>query len=390
VRRREFLQTAVTGPLVLALLGGCDNKVARLAFSGEAVPTRHAKRFSIERGEGFVVLRVSSRDGPADQQRHIVLFAPDATGEVIERAQRGSVVVRAPVQRIAANNATDEAFLIEVGALDRLVAVGGTKTYFDALRQRTRAGDVVQLGYDWHTPPNLDLLATARPDVFLMRLSDLRHAASLERSLSLGVPTIPTFVEDEETYLARAEWLVFFGSLVGRTQAADERFRDIERRVADLKLAIAHRPRKKAVWAYPQGADRWVAIVGGADAEYLNDAGADNLLAAPADAKGRDTLEVSTERLLSDARDADCWIIGDVHAARVHNKSLLSGIRAWRDERLFTNTLRFNAEADAFDWYQSAVVRPDEVLADFVQMIHPELGRRPFKYLGPIAGAAVP
>lgn len=290
-------------------------------------------------------------------------------------------MIRTPVIRIAANAASDEAFLGQLGVKDRLVAVGGRVSFDDAVRQGVIDGRIGQIGYNWHAPPNLDVLLAVRPDVFLMRLSDLAQTPVLDRARRLGLTVVPTFAEDEPTYLGRAEWIRLHGLLTGREAEADRLFAQIDMRVQALKTAVAARPAVPMLWAYPAGGDRWVATVRGAEQAYLADAGGLNLLLRPEDPRQWSSETLSTEQILPVAAKAEAWIIGDLHAAPPRSTTIERVSPAFRDGRLFANTGRSNLSANAYDWYQTVFVRPDWVLADFVKALHPELVAEPFRFL---------
>ena len=51
---------------------------------------------------------------------------------------------------------------------------------------------------------------------------------------------------------------------------------------------------------------------------------------------------------------------------------------------MFGNSGRTNAAENAYDWYQTALVRPDWVLQDFVKALHSDLVAEPYRYLKPL------
>lgn len=356
---------------------------------GTAIPLRHARYLQLEQHAGYVVARlqapVADQGGAREPQSDTVVLVPD-TGTVptLTGALRGATVVRTPVRTIAANNGVDEAFLSTLGVADRLVAVGGLRSFDDTTRRRAQAGEIAQIGYNWHAPPNLDVLIARQPDVFLMRLSDLAQTPVLQRARALGLTVVPTFAEEEPTYLGRAEWIRFFGLLTGTGARADALFEEIEANVAALKAQVANQPKPSVLWAYPAGADRWVATVRGAEAAYITDAGGRNLMAQPEDPARWSSETVSSEALLPLATRTDLWLIGDLHAAPPRGRAVLDAFPAWREGRLFGNTGRSLPDEDVHDWYQTGVVRPDWVLADFVKMLHPQLRSEPFRFLKPL------
>lgn len=357
---------------------------------GEAIPVTHARYLKLERHPGFVLARL--RAPVADQsgaqvreQTALIVMAPrDGPDPVLDGELSAATVVRTPVRRVAVNASPDEVFLTQLGMRDSLVAVGGRVSYDDVVRQAVIEGRIGQIGYNWHAPPNLDVLVAARPDLFLMRLSDLSHTPALDRARSLGVTVAPTFAEDEPTYLGRAEWIRLHGLLTGREAEADRLFAGIVAEVERLKALAATRSPTPVLWAYPNGGDRWVATVRGSENAYLTDAGGRNLLARAEDPMKYSSETLSTETILPVAPQAQVWILGDIHAVPPRSTSVEAASPAFAGRRLFANTGRTNAAADAYDWYQTGVVRPDWVLADFVKALHPDLVAKPFRFLKPL------
>lgn len=381
--------------LVATLLVGCDERGTAVQpesgvvqEEGTPIVLRHAKYLTLSSHPGYVVARLQVPGAyPADGSLAVdtlVLAPADGPAPPLDGALRGATLIRTPVQRIASNAGSDEAFLTQLGVEERLVAVGGLASYDDGIRRRALSGEIGQIGYNWHSPPNLDVLLAQRPDVFLMRVSDPSQTPMLQRARKLGIAVVPTLAEEEQTYLGRAEWIRLYGLLTGSQARADALFAEVEARVATLKAAVAARPRKQVLWAYPNGADRWVVTVRGADNAYITDAGGTNLLAKPEDVQRYSAETMTTEALLPLAEQADVWLIGDLHAVSPRSAATERSFRAWREGRLFANTGRTKAEANAYDWYQTGLVRPDWVLGDFVKALHPDLVPEPFQFLKPL------
>ena len=391
------LLPGITLALGLAL-SGCDrteqpSAATTAAEIGEPaiqhIPLRHAQYLKLERRDGFVVAHLkgpmANEQGAAQEWTATIVLAPsDGPIPELRGDLRDATVIRTPVRRIAANAGSDEAFLGQLGVKDRLVAVGGVASYDDDIRRKAKAGEIGQVGYNWHSPPNLDVLLATRPDVFLMRLSDPAHTPVLKRAQSLGLAVLPTLAEEEQSYLARAEWIRLYGILTGTEARAEQIFAEVEARVLELKKKAASRPKTKVLWAYSAGADRWIATVRGAEASYITDAGGINLLARAEDPNQYPTQTISTETILPFGDQADVWLLGDIHAVAPRNPAIERGFRAWREQRLFGNTGRTAATENAYDWYQTALVRPDWVLSDFVKALHPELVDEPFRFLKPL------
>ena len=392
--RRAFLHG--TGALALSACSRhhqSDQKrvdYSQIAPVPGPVTVDHSPHFSVERRDRLTLVRVRAdqyTDSKTDGDRSSATLAlvphdaplPELTGEF-----SSAIVVRTPVERIAVASGADEAYLRELGAQDRLVAVGGAQSFDDEIRARVRSGEIKQIGYSWHSSPALDVALAANPDVLVINLYNLEHAPALARANDLGLPTIPHFFNAEGTYLGRAEWIKLFGLLLGKAEEAQRRFAAIESRVDELRSLVAGRRQPHVLWAYYLGGDQWSATVRNASGQLLEHAGAVNVLADAHDPLQNFSRQVSTEELLSRGLDAEIWLAGDAFSAPMPSAAYLEEIAAWRDERLWSNDVRYKPEVNSTDWYETAWVRPDIVLADLVAMVHPGLiDHEPF-FLRPV------
>lgn len=386
-------------PLLLALLGtacgGNEPGVPAASAGGArqagvAVPMAHARTFRVsDHGHYRVVdMRASiitwggDAKGP-EQSVRLLLVPRDAEMPALTGDLAEATVVRTPVQRVAVNLAPFEAMLRVLGAEERLVAVGGAKSWDDALRAKVLAGEVAQIGYGWHLPPQLDALVAARPDVLLMSMGDLGHTQHLDRIRALGIPVVPVFLDAETDYLGKVDYLRLVGMLTGREAEADAYVAMVEDNVERLKRAAAAQPPKTVIAAWFAGGDRWMATVRNGDGQLLRDANGINLLAEP-DSPTRDAyVRIGTETLLARGRDAACWIARDSHSNPFGERAVLAQFRAYREGCMFAADGMTKPAADAFDLYETAVLRPDLVLGDMVRMLHPPLRDAPFLYIQP-------
>lgn len=369
---------------------------APLAFAADrgesgGISIRYATGFTIERHGGLKILEItaplkswSNERAPAEVQRDKIVLRPRGSDAPVPEEFADATLIETPIRTVAVNAETDEAFLAALGVEDRLVAVGGTYSYNDDIRSKVASGELKQLGYSWHAPPNLDVAVALGADVFFLRLATLDHAPALARARGLGVKTVPVFPGTERDYLARAEWLKFYAAFFDLDAEAEALFTEVEARVQELRRQVAQRgDRRNVLLAYYAGRDRWVASVRGPNAQLLRDAGGDNPFFEEEDVQ-RSTIEpVSSERLMIEGRDAECWIIGDAHGVPLPHDRFMATFRAWQDGCLWSNTKRSKPDVNAFDWYEMGVVRPDRILEDLVSILHPALLQKDLDFFEP-------
>ena len=342
------------------------------------VEVSYAKNFHVSYHGHYKVVRtnasLSSWEGGGTEIKEDVMVlvqkgtpAPSLTGDL-----SGATVIPIPAERVAVNIENGEVYISELGLFDRVVAVGGAISYDDEIRNSVLNKELVQVGYSWHQPANLELLLASQTDLFLMNLSNLDFAGTLEKSRELGIPTASVFEWAEQDYLGKAEWIKFYSLFFNAEAIANERFGEMVSRVEELKsLALETSERPTMIWGYYAGKDRWMVHTNSVEAQYMRDAGFVNLMEDFSKPIRNNGEPVSSEALLSKAHTADHWVIGDVHSASLPAMSYLEQFQSWKEGRLYHNMKRIKPQANAFDWYGSAAVRPDLVLADLIKLIDP-------------------
>lgn len=380
---------------VALALAGCGSDApkapaAREAISGREIPMRFARTFRVVERDGYRVVDLKAMvvnwGGNAvgeEQFQRLVLVprtspAPALTGDLA-----GATLIRTPVMRIASNTGYHEAMTRVLGINNRLVAVGGVKSWDDELRSRVRAGLVKQIGYGWHSPPELDALLAAKPEVLLMSLGDMANVGAKPRIEALGIPVVPIFLDNEPDYMGRVDYVRLVGMLAGREAEADAFIDRVAKNVDALKKAAAAQPTRTVISAWFSGGDRWMPTIRNADAKLLRDANGRNPFEGPDDPHKDSFNRVSTEELIARGHDADCWIMRDSHSQPFKDVDTLRRFKAYREGCLFAADGMTKPEADAFDLYETAVIRPDLVLGDVVRMLHPALRDQPFRYIRP-------
>lgn len=350
----------------------------------------HAKTFSVVERDGFRIVDVrstiadwgGSASGPTQHVR-LVLIARGRKAPALVGDLAGAMIVSTPVSRVAVNSGPHEAVMTALGVEDRLVAVGGTFSYNDRIRARVDAKHLRQVGYGWHSPPELDVLLVSQPDVFLMSMANVSHADHLRRIQALGVPVLPTFFDAEPDYMGKLDYVRLIGMLTGREQEADLYVARVTAEVQRLKTLAATRPRVPMIWAWYARGDKWGALVRNAEAQLARDAGGYNLLERPDDAN-RDALRyVGTEELLQKTTAARCWIVRDDQSPPFRDRAVLERFAASQSRCLYGVTGRTKPKENAYDYYETVPIRPDLILADLIAMLHPELGVKGGGYIVP-------
>lgn len=314
----------------------------------EQRPLQHARSFTIEvRGEQrrLTVFGPGGRTDTTD----VYMLSPDATKDL-----------GIPMQRLAVVSTTHLSYIQALGRLRTVVGAAHLDRIVDnELRSALMRGTV-----DIGTVDGLDRerLVALAPDAVL----DYPFGRSDSGPRQFGIPRIAITEYLEEHPLGRAEWLRFFGVLLGCEPLADSLFSQIQKRYAAEVVAEPQgRPRVffGSVW---QG--QWFVPPNGSYmATLVQDAGAALVFG---DRSGGENVAVDLETVLNACADADHF--GAILAvdgtpdplALVGGDSRLASLKAVQQGGFHGNSV-------TSDLFGKALLEPDLVLRDLVCIFHP-------------------
>lgn len=344
------------------------------------VQLKHARHFSVSYHGNYKVVKTDATFYPngkeeekEDQKDLLVLVQKGTQAPPLEGELQGATVLSIPAQSVAVNVQHSESYLRELGLIDRITAIGGLYSYDDEMRNKALNGELGQIGYSWHSPPNLEVLLERKPELFLMTLASMAHTESLEKCRQLGIPTAAVFDWAEQDYLGRAEWIKFYALFFNAEEEANRVFQKIADRIEELKTLAAQAPQESAMWGYYTSKSRWLVQLSSFPAQYMRDANLKNVLLGNVEPNANGLQSLSSEQLLLFGKEAAHWIIGDIHSTSLPQETIMSSFKAWNSGQLYDNRKRVDPKSNTSDWYATAIVRPDTVLADLIKLVHPEL-----------------
>ena len=192
------------------------------------------------------------------------------------------------------------------------------------MRQKAVNHAIGQIGYSWHSPPNIEVLLERKPEIFLMTLASLEHRESLDKCRQLGIPSAAVFDWAEADYLARAEWIKFYSLFFNAEKKANIAFNNIKKNIDNLKKLTQNIKNKEGVlWGYYAGKQRWNMFIGGIHGQYMKDAGLSNVLLLNTKTNANGTQSLTTEELLAKGENVEHWVIGDIHAVPLPQEEIM-------------------------------------------------------------------
>lgn len=333
-----------------------------------------ATNVTIEYHKSYKVVTVKQPAPGAKAESYVLVQCgapkPELSGDLAK-----APVVTIPVKRAALSSTTQVPFYELLDRVGSVAGVGNADLISDGpMKDAIDAGKVASMKQEGMSV-SPEGVAAVKPDVFITSgISDPGYA----KIATLGIPVVADAEWLENTPLGRAEWIKFMGALLNSEAKANTTFDKIKSDYDAVAAKVRDASNRPTVLSgslykgtfYAAAADGYVGAL-------IKDAGGDYILAN--ETKGTGSNEMGLEKVLATGSKAKVWI--NASSSRWKNLSdalatdaRLGELQAVKDGQVWTSTKRINAKGGN-DYWQSGVVRPDQVLADLAKIFHPDVMR---------------
>ncbi|MGM9738276.1 MAG: ABC transporter substrate-binding protein [Candidatus Cryptobacteroides sp.] len=306
---------------------------------------------------------------------------PDGSSAIVTidpvSAETDTFRVAAPCRRIVCMSSGYVACLSALGEIDAVCAVSGTDYISDtSARRRIESGDIAEAGYD--SAPDYEKILSLSPDVVVAYALHSSGNAFVKCLRQFGIPVLVLHDYLEHSPLARAEYVKVFGALTGHRYEADSIYDCVSRRYNEIADAVSDAVKvsgkgseeRKVLMNIPYS-DAWY-IPGEENymSRLIRDAGGRVLGAEP----GRsESSVISVERAFALAKEADVWLNPGWCDTKSELYDEAPVFRKFNINEIYNNTLKRNPKGGN-DFWESGAVRPDLILNDLANILHPEAG----------------
>ncbi len=392
VGRRFFCslrQGLASASLVLAssLIAWGQAATPPIKSAAHAAPSRAASaRTTVQFAKGFTIeylptYKVINILNPAGRQVTPTRYALVPRGQPHPPGFPASRVIEIPIRTLVGLSSSHVALADFLEADDVLVGLGSLQ-YASAprVRQRIAQGKIFAVGEGREL--NNEQLIAHHPDLVMATGWPSESLSRYETLAAAGIPVLLNSEWVETTPLGRAEWVKVLAALLNKEDLVNQKFGQVAReyqRLAGLGHRVTRRPSVllnapfKDTWYLPE-ADSY-------QTQYLRDAGSTyhwDKTTAPG------SLALTFEAVAPVALTADFWLqpgTASTQAALLAQDARFADFKAFKRRAVYNNNRRTNAQGSN-DYWESGAVRPDLVLGDLLQILHPELlpGRQLYYY----------
>ena len=359
----------VTLIILSILLFGCNKKAEDSQFltPNPSLLTNldYANNFNIEHLENYTTLSILS---PWEEDK--VLYTYYLVKNDTIQTPKDGVKIKVPVDKIAVNSCSHVAYIDALGLTAKIVAsTDPGYVYNENFRNLLSEGKIENLGGSYDM--NFEKILKVSPEVLMV--TGFKGVDNMAlRAQEAGIPVVYNYEWVEKTVLGRAEWIKFFGELFDLREKADSIFNEIKTeylRCAELAGSATNKPKVlsgapyKGTWYIPGGQTFM--------AEFYNNSGMDYFYK---DNKDNFSLALSLETVMGNFLSSDIWVGVDVktYEALASQDERLMLFKPAKTQKVY-HYLNRTTTTGGNDFWESAMLRPDILLKDFIRIAHPEL-----------------
>ncbi|SFM27060.1 ABC transporter substrate-binding protein [Methanolobus profundi] len=345
-----------------------DDYNSSMDYFPHKINIEYAQDFSVEYHNNYKLVTVTEQDN--DNEYSYVLVQK---GTPVPEHDPDSIVVEIPVESVAALSTTHLPALEIIGKTDTIKAVSSF-AYINSIpvRQMIENETIDEVGTGSYM--NTEAMIKIEPDVIFTLTTGIPYDDDhIDNLIDLGLKPVVVDEYKETSALGQAEWIKFISLFFNAEEDASEYFDQVAsdyNEMVKVTRSIEDRPVVMSGMAW-QGT--WY-VPGGNSliAQYIDDAGAVYFWS---DNNNTATVTLDFEAVFDQGKEADYWISSGMwnNTEELEAEDVLYlEFGSVNNGNVYTSYYRIN-ENGGNDYYESGIVRPDLVLADFVKMFHPEL-----------------
>lgn len=367
---RSLLLLIVLG-ITFACKGEKSNSRKPEPLSLQNVELKYAKGFFITNYANYSTIEITTPWPNAEKKLKYLIIDKNKAAKISFNKSDYDGIITTPIKNIIVTSTTHLPALELLHVENTLVGFPGTN-YVSSKIIRNRIDDdqIRELGKNEGL--NTEIVLELKPNVVVGFGIDGSNR-SLETLKNAGIPVIFNGDWVENSPLAKAEWIKFFGALYNKEKVADSIFNHIEINYLKAKQLAKNAISKPTVLSGAMHSDIWYLPNGtSTEGQLLKDANVNYLWS---DTKGAGSLKLNFESVFVKAKHAEIWLNPSNYSSY---KSLQNGnenhtlFEAYQNKNIYTFTNTTGATGGVL-YYELGMTRPDLVLKDIIKICHPEL-----------------
>lgn len=365
MKKALFFYSILIVALSLYSCGGGSRATTAL-IQGDTLSLRYAENLTLVTHDGYTVATLRN---PWDTLQTLRTYLLIPKENPLPAHLPEGTVVRTPLSKSVIYSAVHCGLLDKLGAFASIGGVCDLKyVKLPSIHQACSQGTIADCGDAMN--PDMEKIIDLHPDAVL--LSPFENSGGYGRVEKLNIPIIECADYMETSALGRAEWMRFYGLLFGVAPQADSLFAEVDSCYQGLKtrallsstsLSILSELKSGSAWYVPGGRSTIGQMFADACGRY----------AFAADTHSG-SVPLSFETVFDKAGDADAWIIKYNTDRDMTYADLQADYAGYTGFKAFKERNVYGCNTAKVPFYEETPFRPDYLLEDLIQILHPEIG----------------
>lgn len=354
--------------LVVLLLSSCGgrSKTAFVLAAGDTIPLRYADNLTLITYPDYTVATLRN---PWDTLKILHTYILVPSSQSLPAHLPEGTVVRTPLRKSLVYSSVHCSLMDELGVASSIGGVCDLKYIkLPAVEDGCRRGTIVDCGDGMN--PDMEKIIDLHPDAIL--LSPFENSGGYGRIEKLNIPIIECADYMETSALGRAEWMRFYGLLWGVASETDSLFTEVDNSYEQLKrramlssvsLSVVSELKSGSAWYVPGGRSTTGRLFDDACGRYVF-----------AEDKHSGSIPLAFETVFDKAGDADVWLIKYNRDRDMTYSDMEADYIGYTGFKAFITRNIYGCNTAKVPFYEETPFRPDYLLADLIQILHPEIG----------------
>ena len=351
---------------VLLLLASCKGGgTVTVVKGGSDIEMKYASLLTMQQGDGFVLAQIKNPWDTTTILHRYVLVPKDQ--DLPEHLPQGEVI-RTPLSHALFYTSIHVSLIDELGAYDAISGVCDQQyMYLDRVHKDVESGKIVDCGMS--QTPDIERIMDLAPDAIL--LSPFESSGTYGKLGSIGIPIIECADYMETGALGCAEWMRFYGLLVGKADVADSLFATIESDYQCLKDMVKDVNRRPTVVCEKKFGSSWyVAGANSTIGQLVADAGGDYIFS---DEPAAGSVPYDPEVVFDRAQNADIWMLKYRQELPFTYSQLAQEWSTYTEMKAFKNRNVYGCNLYKVPYYEETPFHPNVLLREYIKVFHPDV-----------------
>lgn len=356
--------------LIVVWLSSCGNQTGFSQEGGDTLRFKYSSLLSVIKYDSYTEVNIRNpwKEG---KTLHTYVLVPRDRKELPANLPHGTII-RTPVERAAVFTTVHCSLLTTLGHGENIVGVADLKYIkIPYIHEQVEKGRIADCGGGLN--PVVEKIIDVKPDVIM--LSPFENSGGYGKVEEIDIPLVECAEYMENSPLARAEWMKFYGLLFGEEQQTDSLFAVVDSSYHAQKALAQQAGAGRSVlidkivgsvWYVPGGKSTIGQMVQDAGGRY-----------PWADDEHSGSLSLPFETVLEKAGDAEVWLYRYSSDHIQDYQELLSDYRGYRQLRAYAERSVYGCNVEQSLFYEETPFRPDWLLSDFIQIMHPDIPNMP-------------